>query len=296
MSVAQPCETVAGDLIVVRQLPIIEEHLKNLNEEITLKVSKTLALDCNEDTYKEIKKIRAELNKDSKQLEEQRKAVKNAVLKPYNDFESVYKKYISGVYSNADMDLKNKIASVEDAIKNEKKAELVLFVNEYIQSKSLDFLSFEKMGITVSMAASLTSLKKQAKAFVDKVVEDIELIDTQEHKAEILVEYKKTLNVSSAITSVVERHKAIARETQRAEQLKEEAAQRAEITQRVDETVQLNDSLFPAEAIQISAPVPSPDPEATEKYEVSFKVFGTLENLKMLKNFLVDGGYEYEQF
>jgi hypothetical protein len=291
--------TENSKLIIVRQLPVIEEHLKSLNEEITLKVSEAMELDCNEDTYKQIKKIRADLNKESKQLEDQRKAVKNAVLKPYNDFESVYKRYISEIYSSADTDLKNKIAAVEDAIKSEKKTELLLFVNEYIQSKSLDFLTFEKMGITISMTASLTNLKKQAKAFVDKVVEDIGLIDTQEHKAEILVEYKKSLNVSNAITSVVERHKAIEKENQRAEQLMKEAEQRVAAEQKVNEAVLLNDdSLPPFEVIPISAPVsvPAPEVDTAEKYEVSFKILGTLERLRALKKFLTDGGYEYEQF
>lgn len=58
----------------------------------------------------------------------------------------------------------------------------------------------------------MKSLKEQAKAFIDKIVDDLNLIKTQEHKAEILVEYKQTLNVAQAITIVINRFKAIEEE------------------------------------------------------------------------------------
>ena len=45
------------------------------------------------------------------------------------------------------------------------------------------------------------------------------LIDTQEHKVEILVEYKQHMNVSQAITTVSERHKAIETENAKIEQV-----------------------------------------------------------------------------
>ena len=63
--------------------------------------------------------------------------------------------------------------------------------------------------INVTLSASLKSLKEQAKLFIDTVEGDLRLIDTQEYKTEILVEYKKSLDVSDAITTVVDRHKEI---------------------------------------------------------------------------------------
>lgn len=67
------------------------------------------------------------------------------------------------------------------------------------------------------MTVTLKKLRETIKAFLDKVMDDIKLIAVQEHKDEILYEYKQTLNVSAAITSVTERYKAIEAERARAE-------------------------------------------------------------------------------
>ena len=51
-----------------------------------------------EDTVKEIKKLRADLNKRFKELEDERKAVKAKVMAPYEAFEEVYKKYVTDIF------------------------------------------------------------------------------------------------------------------------------------------------------------------------------------------------------
>ena len=83
------------DLIIVKQLPQIEEHLKELSTEIDKKVENAKSLICTEENVKTIKQVRADLNKEFKEVEQQRKTVKEQVLKPYNDFETIYKQYIS---------------------------------------------------------------------------------------------------------------------------------------------------------------------------------------------------------
>lgn len=80
------------DLIIVKQLPQIEEHLKELSTEIDKKVENAKSLICTEENVKAIKQVRADLNKEFKEVEEQRKTVKEQVLKPYNDFEIVPEK------------------------------------------------------------------------------------------------------------------------------------------------------------------------------------------------------------
>ena len=69
-------------LIVIKQLPIIEEQLKNLSEEIDKKVERAMKLVVSDETVKEVKKVRAELNNEFKELETQRKYVKAKILTP----------------------------------------------------------------------------------------------------------------------------------------------------------------------------------------------------------------------
>ena len=68
-------ENKKEDLIIVKQLPIIEEKLKGLSKEIDEKVKNALALVCSDETVKEVKKVRADLNADFKELETQSKMV-----------------------------------------------------------------------------------------------------------------------------------------------------------------------------------------------------------------------------
>lgn len=285
-----------NELIVIKQLPIIEEQLKKASDEIDEKVNNAVALVCNEETIKIVKEVRATLNKELKEFEDKRKQVKAEVLKPYEDFEKVYKECIIDKYKTADMDLKNKIDSVENELKANKKAEVVNYFNEYLNSKNIDFVTFESANINVTLTASMKSLKEQAKNFIDKISDDLKLIDTQEHKAEILVEYKQSLNVSQAITSVTNRFKAIEEEKRKLEKEQELQKEIVEIAKESDKYV---DTHVPTieEVPQMTIETPLEAPTIVETEEIltlKFTVKGTRKELKALKEFLENGGYDYE--
>lgn len=155
------------DLIVVRQLPVIEEQLRRISQEIEARVAAALAMDCTEATVKEVKKVRTELNKGFQDLEARRKEVKKAILTPYEAFEAVYRDCVTNVFKPADDQLKAKIDEVENGLKEQKQAEVAAYFREYRDSKDIDFVEFERAGIVVTLTASKKSLKEQAKAFID---------------------------------------------------------------------------------------------------------------------------------
>lgn len=275
-----------NEIIKVIQLPVIIEQLHEVKSEVTAKVEQALSLVCTEDTVKDVKKVRSDLNKELKDYEERRKAVKTAIMKPYNDFEEIYKDCISDTYKKADANLKNKIDSVENELKEQKKAEVKAYFDEYLQSKGIDFVTFESTHINVTLSASMKSLKEQAKAFVDKIVDDLNLIDTQEHKDEILYEYKASLNVSNAITTVANRYKAIEEAKAREEERKAREQAEAEAAAKVESVVE---AVAPPTVEPIAPPV-----EEEKTYTLKFIVRGTMPKLKALKEFLNNGGYDYE--
>ena len=291
---------MSTEIIVVKQLPIIVEQLAQVKEAVVKRVETATSLVCTDETVKEVKKARAELNSEFKAWEEKRKEVKTAVMTPYEKFEAVYKDCVSDTYKSADKDLKKKIDEVENELKEKKASEVKEYFEEYLVSKNISFVTYEQANINVTLSASLKSLKEQAKSFIDKISDDLALIETQEHKAEILVEYKKTLNVSAAITGVTARFKAIEEEKKRIE---EAQARRATEEQRLaearkaafdeyfsenyvdDDTAEINDVLLEA-----PAEVKPKEPE----YKLSFTVVATKAKLKELKEFLNNGGYKYE--
>ena len=281
---------MSNEIIVVKQLPVIVEQLAQVKEAVLQRVQTATSLICTDETVKEVKKARAELNSEFKQWEEKRKEVKTAVMTPYEKFESVYKDCVSDTYKAADKELKQKIDSVEQELKDKKAAEVREYFMEYLASKYIDFVAFEQAGINITLSASMKSLKEQAKSFIDKISDDLALIETQEHKAEILVEYKKTLNVSAAITGVTARFKAIEDEKKRMEEA--EARRQAE-DQHIAE---ITSALPEPEPEPEPAPVMPPLEEQPEEkeYTLRFKVTATKDKLRELKTFLDNGGYKYE--
>jgi predicted secreted protein len=158
---------MSNEIIVVKQLPIIEQQLAQIKEQVAERVSAAMQLVCTESTVKEIKKARAELNAEFKAWEDKRKEVKNAVMSPYEQFEAVYKDCISDAYKAADKDLKQKVDEVEQELKNQKLSEVQSYFEEYLASKGIDFVTYEQAGINVTLSASLKSLKEAAKTFID---------------------------------------------------------------------------------------------------------------------------------
>ena len=275
------------DLIEVKQLPVIEEQLRSVSTVIDERVKNATSLVCTEESVKTIKEIRAELNKEYKEFENKRKLVKEQVLKPYNDFENIYKECISDKFKNADIILKGKIDNVENELKAKKEQEVKDYFEEYKIANNIDFVTYGQAKINVTLSASMKSLKEQAKQFIDKIVDDLKLIETQEHKTEILVEYKQTLNVAQSITSVTNRFKAIEEEKKRQEQkvVHIEMNGNHEITQKSYE--QLENAF--------NKPLEQPKEEKQEEIlTLKFTIRGTRTKLKELKQFLESGGYDYE--
>lgn len=273
------------NLIEVKQLPIIEQKLKSVSLQIDEEMKNIENLVCTEETVKTIKELRAKYNKQFKEYEEQRKGIEQQVLKPWNDFKNIYKECISDKYRNTDLILKGKIELVENELKSKKEQDVKDYFEEYKIANNIDFITYEQVRINVTLSASIKSLKEQAKQFIDKIVDDLKLIETQEHKAEILVEYKQTLNVSNAITTVNNRFKAIEEEKKKQEQI---------VNQRMEEEKKLvQEAIKPFEEV-----APLETPKIKEKQEeiltLKFTVKGTRTKLKELKQFLENGGYDYE--
>lgn len=289
-----------GQIITIKQLPIIEERLQLIKAEIDAKTQHVLALDCNDATVKAIKSLRADLNKDFSDLEEKRKEVKRAVMSPYERFEEVYTECVTNIYKQTDAILKGRIAIVENAIKANKDKEVKAYYDEYAESLGIDFVPYKKSGITVTLSASAKKLKEQAAAYLDRIADELKLIATQPQdlQPEILVEYKRTVNVAYSIQTVIERKKAIEEEAERARQQAEQQTIYEAAEARVDEAVE---SYGEEHQEAVAPPTVAEAQEQPEKlYRVAFAVYGSFEGVKLVKNFLANdflknGGKKYEQ-
>lgn len=199
------------------QAPVIQHTLVVVGQSVTDRI-KELNLEnqvATEDTIQTIKTLRADLNKELTAYEDQRKAVKKAVNDPYTEFEDIYKSEIAEKYKTAIDLLKDKISVFEDKIKSDKKIVIMEYFVELCLSENIDFLNFGNTGLKIDLSTSEKKYKESCNDFVNRVKDDLGLIDTQNYKAEILVEYKKELNASRAIKTIQERKEAEKREADR---------------------------------------------------------------------------------
>lgn len=286
-----------NELIIIEQLPVIKQTLKNVSEEIAVKIKYALSLECTDETVKTIKNVRTDLKKHFEEIEAKRKAVKQAVLEPYEQFDAVYKELITEPFKNADLALKNAIDSVENGLKLVKENEVKAYFKEYLASKDIDFVTFEQAtNVNITLSASVRNLKEDCKAFIDRICNDLELINTQEDKAEIMVEYKQTLNASRAITTALNRRKAIAEE--KARQLQREQAElerKANVTKvvevaKVEEITKVVEPVAP-----LIAPVIENKVITEDIITVCYTITDTSRKIEELKMFLEMEGYKYEQ-
>ena len=189
------------------QLPIIDHKLKEVGREVSQRIANLDLIKqiATVETVKALKDLRAELNKELADFELQRKFVKEGVNNPYLEFETVYKTEISEKYKDAIDLLKDKIAFVEDRVKSDKKESVKQYFDELCIAEKIDFISFEKTSIEINLSVTEKKYKEQVNEFVLKIVDDLNLIKSTDFEAEILTEYKSSLNVSKAITTVKER-------------------------------------------------------------------------------------------
>ncbi len=239
-----------------------------------------------EETIKEAKDEKTKVNKFKKQVSDYRKNIIAEYNKPIKAFEDTAKeteRLLTETYNT----INQQVANYENKQKEIKEQEIKDYFEEYRKANNIDFITYEQVKINVTLSASMKSLKEQAKSFIDKIADDLKLIETQEHKVEILVEYKQTLNVSQAITMVTNRFKAIEEEKKIQEQkvVHIEMNKAHEITQKSYEQLE---SVF-------NKPLEQPKEEKKEEIlTLKFTVRGTRTKLRELKQFLENGGYDYE--
>ncbi len=250
-----------NELIVIKQLPVIEEHLQTIGLEIQAQRDEALSLEATEENLALIRVKRAELNKTFSDLEARRIAVKKAILAPYDTFEEMYKTYITDIHKPTDEELKKRIDSVGKIVIDEKTDELKAYFREAIAEKEIDFVTFDSLGLKINRSASVNKLKTQIDEELERVAGDIAVIATMEHSAEILVEYKQNHDLAQSVLEVNTRKERLAAEFKRqkeAEQAKFEAEQKrkAELEARQRET-----------QVTVFTP-PTPAPEVAIDFEV----------------------------
>lgn len=289
----------SSDLVVVKQLPIIEDRLDEAHAAVQARLAVVASLAVTEENYKEIKKVRADLNKEFSELETLRKKVKKAVEAPYVAFESGAYRRMAETYKAAIGQVDAEIKDVETGLKDQRRRELFDYFEQYRQSLGLDASIADpyRSGIKVGLTGTMKALKTQVREYLDRIDGDLKMIDTLDDRDEVLSEYRVSLNVTDAVRLVSDRKKRVAEERARREADEQRFEQKQEQIAEVDAVLAQEAQKEPEAKEQatdgaVGAPTVSvPEEESDAIYSaryLGYEIFGTINQLKALKAFLKD--------
>lgn len=265
----------------------IEDNIKKVKE-YAIKVKEYYTgVVFTAETKEDAEKEKADINKFKKQVEDFRKQIVAKYNEPIKLFEDTAKQTEKLLKETYDL-INSQVKAFDDEQLEKVKEKVESYFNEYAQSKNVDFVNFSQMNISVTkgLLTSTGNLTKkiqdQINEFIDRCAKDVDLINTLEHKEEILIEYKKTLKSAESIAMVMDRYKQLEDMKKEKESAKEQVINDEEMLKKID---------------SLSAPkVEKKTNENQEEIlELKFKVRHTRAKLIALKEFLDNGGYDYEQ-
>lgn len=261
--------------------PVIVENLENVKQGLQLLMADISELPRNDESLKYVKQVRANLSKELDKMETQRKAAKKKALEPYERAEAKYKELISDPYKDADAKLKAWVDDYQNELKQYCLEKLREYFDELCQAYDIDFISFEQMGVTVSMAmARQVEPQKAMKQIYDQlkdVRDDMDLILKMDNAAEIMAEYRKNPILSQAMT-------AIAKRQEEQDAMQSYVAEQKHRMQQVEE----HKAAMLAAAPEVVA-------EVEERFTVRFAATGSISALKAMKAYGANLGIHFEE-
>lgn len=290
-----------NEIAVVEQLPKIIDKMEEIGADLEKRLEE-LKLDelvCTEETRKGITDLRTSLKKEQAEFENQRKNIKNEIMAPYEEFNKIYDANIKSKYTNAISVLTEKIAVVENTIRENTKTKMIEFFEEKRNASNIkpEWLSFDELNtkIGINQLTPKGELVKKVKDEINDAVETIktciDTINSMQNKEEILAEYLKHKNLSLAIKEVNDRHVVLAQVQRDYEIVEEKKTQEEKIIEKVEEVL--------SAPIEVSnGQMTIDDFEEEEKtgelVEAKFRTVSTEDDLIFLVHVMKERGIYYE--
>lgn len=278
---------MAETLIEVRQLPVIAERLQSVRAEIEAAVKECESMVCTPDTVQAVKTRRAELRKTFDELENQRKAVKRAVMAPYDAFEVVYEECVAEPMRRGDTALKRSIDGFESELKQRCETTLREWFAELTAALAIDdFLTFDaamkkgglKIGMSDANAKTPKKLMTELRKIAEAVAKNVIMIQGFDDAAAVMAEYRKNLDVGLSCSIVLTRKREIEKEQEAAERRKAEQETEAAAVAKVD-------AVAPPEIVA----------EEPKLYTITFTIKNvTREQALAVREYLKTEGIDYE--
>jgi len=276
-------EVVETAIVKLVQKPIIAYDLIEAKGKEVLERITSLDIDNinpTEDNLRLIKSTRTELGREFKTLEEARKAIKEKVMKPYDDFNDAYTKHISKLFKDADAKLKQKADEVDDKILSLK----IDNIKSYFEDKNtFNFLKFEDMELKIIKSTTDKKLHSEIDNYLLGIKNNIDMIESMDNSDRTLAKFQMYKDVNRAVMETnqeLQREKEIKeqKEAQEKARIEAENRQKEAVVEPTQEEYHDNVNESPCEALHREPIVEDP-----KIFKARFEAVGAIENIKKLK-------------
>lgn len=181
----------------------IKFNYDELKQQITEKLALYEGKKLTEDNKGELKNIITLLNNTSKLLNRHRIDTANALLELYNikKFEKDIKE-IDALVVAAKLKLDTQVKDHENAVKLEKENDARKYFNHRLEKHNIDFVKFEDLKLNITLGLTDNQAMAAIDSFINKIVDDLGIIELNPNATRILVKYRKSLNLLEATKEV----------------------------------------------------------------------------------------------
>lgn len=269
----------------------IQWNNEELKAEISEKMQDYKNLVFTEETIKEAKKDRANLNKLKNAFEDERKRIKRQCMAPYERFEAQVKELIALIEEPIRL-IDAQIKEVEEQKRQEKRKGIEeLFGSIGFQNfVTLDMVFDEKW---LNASVPMSRIEEQMKSRMYEIGNGIMTIrNLPEFSFEAMETYKKTLDLTQAIQegqrlSEIQKKKAAYEEEQRRKAEEEKARKQEEEAEKA--SVNQQEEKQPEAVEEREEPIEQPE----KIVRLDFRVWGTREQLLALRNYMKDNHLKF---
>ena len=181
---------------------VIEFNFEALERELTEKLAKYNSLIVTEESIKDAKADKANLNKLRTALEDKRKEVKKEVMAPYNEFEAKIKKLVA-LIDQPIKSIDGQLKEFDEMRKQEKIKEIEIRYNGIIPGEYQDIIPLERVMTPqwLNVTTSLAKIEEELKSLATRTKLDMMVIDTfeEEYRLPVREEYIRTLDIEKAL-------------------------------------------------------------------------------------------------
>ena len=283
-------EIVDGDdaLIRIDTLPAVEEFFSSMYDPVSKRIAQILEAECTEDTRRDAEQARAEVRRFKADITS---ALKKAEHQLYEPWSKVLERAgaLTSLCDSADKELKSRIDTIKNSLKKEKENELRAYFNEKCAVLHIEWLDYEKVAPNIRLNDALSTLRKSINFTTESIASDVSAIVAMENSAEIMAEYKESLDLAMSINVVQMRLDKAKRERELMSSVAEKTKADAERSESVQKAIETHEEKIK----QLYAPKVKPTENAsvatdTKQYTMTFTVRGTIDELKALKKWIIE--------